>query len=261
MTMQFLDRPQVLEFLFHPRREDPAEWNSATESVSIPAAPGVHLGGRLYRAAREAPLLLYFHGNGEIAADYYDLAPVYNQIGITLLVVDYRGYGRSDGTPTATNLLADATAVYDALNDACRTNDLAPPALYVMGRSLGSASALEIAHSRSIAGLVIESGFANTLDLLVRLGFPIHGANEERDGFGNLDKISRVSTRTLIIHGEDDTLIPISDAEALYQHSGAVDKQLVRIPHAGHGDLMITGMQQYFGAIREFVNDKYNYQS
>jgi pimeloyl-ACP methyl ester carboxylesterase len=250
---QLLDQRQVLQVLFHPRAE-PLDARIPGAVVSVAVEPGVTIGGRLHPAERESPLLLFFHGNGEIAADYADLAPLYTRMGITLLIVDYRGYGNSSGTPTATNLLTDAVALYRALDDICQTHHLAPAQRYVMGRSLGSASALEIASrfGGELAGLIVESGFANTFDLLARLGLGVSGA-EERDGFGNLMKIRRIETRTLIIHGEEDFLIPVTDAEELYSHSAAKDKRLVKIPAAGHNDVMMVGMKPYFGAIQNFV--------
>ena len=254
MTHRVLDQPHALAFLFHPRSEPPTRWTKDIRPVSVQVEANVRVGGRLYPARCESPILLYFHGNGEIAADYDDLAPLYTEIGITLLVMDYRGYGTSDGTPTVTNMLADALIVYKGSGGICQANDLAPARRYVMGRSLGSAAALEIAShaGNEIAGLIIESGFANTFALLARLGCVLR-ADEERDGIGNLNKISRIATRTLILHGESDSLIPVSEARVLYQHSAAKEKRLVLIPNAGHNDLMMVGMRQYFDAIREFI--------
>ncbi len=255
MAPRLIDHPTVLAVLFHPRREPPGEWDRTAQRVSIPVEPRINLSGRLYRAGRESPLLLYFHGNGEIAADYADLAPLYTNLGISLLVMDYRGYGLSGGQPTGSNLLADAVTVFKALDGICQANDLASTRYCVMGRSLGSAAALEIAARAGdgLAGLVIESGFAATWPLVARLGVRVEHADDERDGFGNVSKISRITTRTLIIHGEEDSLIPITEAEDLYKHSAAQDKRLLRIPGAEHNDLMVVGMREYFGAISEFV--------
>jgi len=77
--------------------------------------------------------------------------------------------------------------------------------------------------------------------------------DEARDGFGNPVKMKRIATRTLIIHGQADVLIPASDGQALHHRCAAVDKRLVLIPGAGHNDLMMVGMSQYFGAVRTFV--------
>jgi len=128
--------------VFHPRADFSAP--DAERDVRLPGADGVTLGGRLHVAAPTAPLILFFHGNGEIAADYDDIGPLYARLGLSFLVVDYRGYGRSEGVPTISNLLADARAVWDALPNVIAPRGLAPERTYVMGRSLGSASALEI---------------------------------------------------------------------------------------------------------------------
>lgn len=256
MTQSVLDRPEVLRVLFHPRREE--DWDrlpSGARRVAFQVEAAVHVGGRLYPAGPEAPCILYFHGNGEIAADYDTLAPMYNRLGITLLVVDYRGYGASAGIPTSTHLLADATVVFGQLGDLMADQGLMPSALYVMGRSLGSAAAIEVAShaGERLAGLVIESGFADTFALLARLGLRVQGLDEEREGFGNVVKIARIGMPTLVIHGKDDVLIPAADGQDLYQDSAAADKRLLLIPGAGHNDLLWVGRAAYFDALRAFV--------
>lgn len=259
MPQPILDQPEIQRVLFYPRREDAWAADSPTaRRVAVEVEPGVRIGGRLYPARPSAPLILFFHGNGEIAADYFDIAPAYTQLGIGLLVMDYRGYGTSGGQPSASHLLSDAVAVFGAMGRLCAENGLAPSQLYVMGRSLGSAAAIEIAvHAQEqLAGLIIESGFADTFALLARMGARVPGAQEDRDGFHNAGKISRVGLRTLIIHGQSDVLIPASDARELYRRSGAQDKQLVLIPGAGHNDLMWVGMTQYMDAIQAFVKGK-----
>ncbi len=258
--MNLLDQPQILRVLFHPRRESlHAHLPPNARQVAVKVEPGLTVGGRLYPAAPTAPAILYYHGNGEIAADYDGLAPLYVRMGITLLVIDYRGYGTSDGQPSARALLADAVTAFDDAGRIFADNGLAPAQLYVMGRSLGSAAAIEVAlHAgEGLAGLIVESGFADTFALLARLGVRVRGmeVDETRDGFGNPAKIARVNTRTLVIHGQDDVLIPASDGQELYHRCAASDKHLLLIPRAGHNDLMMVGMAEYFEAIRAFVHD------
>lgn len=256
MTHPMLDQPEVLRVLFYPRREYPfTSEPPGAHPVAVEVEPGINVGGRLYVAGPEAPAILFFHGNGEIAADYDEIAPLYTRLGITLLVADYRGYGTSGGTPTGSNLLTDAVTVFDAVDDIFEDHRLTPSRLYVMGRSLGSAAAIDVAvHAgERLAGLIIESGGWDAVALLARLGVRVQGGEENRDGFGNRAKIGRITIPTLIIHGENDLLIPPTDGRELYRASGAQDKQLVLIPGAGHNDLIIVGMAQYFGAIRTFV--------
>jgi hypothetical protein len=81
----------------------------------------------------------------------------------------------------------------------------------------------------------------------------MRGADEERDGFGNAAKLSRIALPVLILHGQDDGLIPASDANELHRRCASPNKQLVLIPRAGHNDLMMVGMKTYMDAIRRFV--------
>lgn len=251
-----LDHPAVLQALFHPRRDPPGQpVPQGASPVRIPVEPGISLSGRLFAALEDGPTILFFHGNGEIASDYDGIAPLFTGLGINLLVMDYRGYGTSDGTPTATNLAADAVAVFDAAGPLLRDCGLSGKRLFVMGRSLGSAAAIEVAlrAGEAIAGLIIESGFAYTFPLLETLGVRVEGHAEERDGFGSLQKIARIEVPTLLIHGEADRLIPLRDGRELFRHSGAANKRLVTIPGAGHNDLLWIGRETYVEAIRRFV--------
>ena len=256
MTSSLLDRPKVLRVLFSPRREEePDLIPPSARSVAFEVEPGLTVGGRLYPAGDRAPAILFFHGNGEIAADYDDLAPLYTRMGITLLVADYRGYGTSGGTPTASHLLVDAVAVFNQVGRVLEGCGLTPPRLYVMGRSLGSAAAIEVAlrAGERLAGLIVESGFSDTLGLLARLGLRVVGADEGRDGFGSAVKMGHIRTPALVIHGQSDVLIPASDGQELYRRCAATHKRLVLIPGAGHNDLMLVGVAAYFEAIRAFV--------
>ena len=256
MPLTLLDRPEILRAVFYPRPEYGFSPEVAGDgSLSIEVEPGITAGARLFVADRTAPAILYWHGNGEIAADYDGLSALYTDLGITLLVVDYRGYGSSDGTPTCSNLLSDAVKVYDALGGVWREHDLSPSRLYLMGRSLGSAAAIEVAASlgEHVDGLVVESGFADTFALLSRLGIRIQGADESRDGFDNAAKAERVTIPTLIIHGQSDVLIPAQDGRELFRRCAAEDKRLVLIPGAGHNDLLLVGREVYMDSIVAFV--------
>jgi pimeloyl-ACP methyl ester carboxylesterase len=256
MPDHVLDHPAVLRALFHPRRDPPGEpLPRHARLVRIPVEPGIFLGGRLYVALADAPTILFFHGNGEIASDYDGIAPLFTDLGINLLVMDYRGYGISDGTPTATNLPADAVTVFGATGTLLQDSSLTNPNLFVMGRSLGSAAAVQVAlHAgEGIAGLIIESGFGHTFPLLETLGVRITGHSEERDGFGSLLKIAQIRVPTLFIHGEADWLIPVGNGRALFERSSATEKWLVTIPGAGHNDLLWIGRAAYMEAIRRMV--------
>ena len=116
-----LDRPEILMFLFHPRPEPVVRTSQTAESQSratgskdilIPVEEDIAIGARFHMAEKSGANLLFFHGNGEIAADYDELGTVYNQMGINLLAVDYRGYGRSGGKPTVTAMMRDCHIIF-----------------------------------------------------------------------------------------------------------------------------------------------------
>lgn len=247
-----LDRPDVLMFLFHPRKSAPsAENRDNLQEVRIPVADGIAVGARFHLADAGGPTLLFFHGNGEIVADYEDIAPLFNRHGISFLAVDYRGYGISDGTPTVSAMMADCHRIFDFIEKWKKGKGFSGP-MIVMGRSLGSASALELAasHRDRVDGLIIESGFAWAGPLLRRLGVDTEGIGfDESAGFANVDKIESFDKPTAIIHAEFDHIIPFSDGKALYDASPADQKTLVTIFRANHNDIFLRGLDRYLEAV------------
>ncbi len=256
MGLRALDNPLVTATLFYPRPARPG--TSRLPNVhdgTIPVGDGVVLGYRLYAHAPDAPVILYFHGNGEIASDHDSFAGQYHAAGASLLVVDYRGYGWSTGSPKVSTLLADVDAVLVALPDVFGAAGLAARTLVVMGRSLGSAPAIHAAHTHPerFAGIIIESGFSRATRLLARLGLPPLVADKLPDPVGNDRKLAEIDLPLLVIHGAQDSLIPPRNGQELYDASPAAHKQLVFIPGAGHNDLLFLGMDAYFTAIASFL--------
>ena len=252
-----LDKSEVLMLLFHPRGEGgfmTPRKTSGTD-VSIPVETDVNIGARFHMAGKNYANILFFHGNGEIVADYDELGPLYNQMGINFMPVDYRGYGRSGGTPTVSAMMQDCHAIFTFVEKWLADRDYSGP-LIVMGRSLGSASALELAaiYSRKIDALVIESGFAMASPLLSLLGIDAEGLGfREENGFRNVDKVSRFSKPTLIIHAEYDHIIPFADGQALFDASAAADKKLLMIPGANHNDIFAIGLSAYLSAVQNLL--------
>ena len=252
-----LDRPEVLAYLFYPRSGFARDSSADIRDLSIPVAEGVEVGARCHLADPAATNILFFHGNGEIAEDYDDIGALYVERQINFVAVDYRGYGRSTGRPTASTLLADSHAVLDFVADWLNRRGYTGP-LIVMGRSLGSAPALELVHRHSdrIAGLILESAFAHTGPLLRRIG--VHPAAlagfEESQGFRQLDKIRTFAKPTLVIHAEHDHLIPFADGQALYDASPAPDKHLLKIPRADHNTIFAVGLRPYLDSVESFAD-------
>ncbi len=252
------DRPEILQVLFHPRPELRGFLTGSGGSgidVMIPVAAGIAIGGRLHARAKDDPIILFFHGNGEIVADYDEIGPIYNRLGINFLPVDYRGYGRSGGQPSITAMMRDCHRILGFLESWLPEQGFTGP-LLLMGRSLGSASVLELAaaYPEKVAGLIIESGFAQAGPLLRLLGVnPESLGFTEEASFNHLAKIKTWRKPLLIIHAEFDHIIPFRDGEALYANCPATDKTLLKIPGANHNDIFFRGMEQYLAAMKTFA--------
>jgi len=250
-----LDRPEVLQYLFHPRKEQIQALPQGSIDFFIPVEEGEKLGARFYPSEPKEPHLLFFHGNGEIASDYDTIGPAYNSYGISFLVVDYRGYGQSSGSPTASNLLSDSHTIFRKVSTWLEEQDRTG-LLMIMGRSLGSVPALEVASSYQdeISGLILDSAFARTVPLLHRLGVATETLGiSEADGFANFGKIRDIGKPTLIIHGQNDEIIPPKEADILLANSGTMRKQLMIAAGCGHNDILQRCGNMYFKTISQFV--------
>jgi len=248
-----LDRAEVTHCLFHPRSEDLILYGmSPDRDIFIPVEDNAVIGACFHMCSRNAANILFFHGNGEIVADYYDMGKIYNSMDINFLAVDYRGYGRSTGSPCASAMMRDCHTIFAFTCNWLKENAYTGP-LIVMGRSLGSASALELAdaYRNQMDGLIVESGFAFAVPLLRMLGVPFHATDfDERQGFANLEKIRNFDKPVLIIHAQYDHIIPFSDGQALYDACGSSDKTLLRIPGADHNTLLHAGFSAYMKAVK-----------
>ncbi len=252
------DHPDIISVLFHPRREAVRKDFSATmDPVLITVDEAEAVGAVFHTAGSRQPTILFFHGNGEIAFDYDDIGAVFVRQGINFFVADYRGYGFSSGQPTVSAMIKDGHTVFDYvkqwLADAGYSGKL-----FVMGRSLGSACALELAAERTseISGLIIESGFAYALPLLRLMGVDTDrlGLTEEK-GFRNIDKAARSHLPLLVIHAEYDHIIPFSDGRLIFESSPAENKRFITIRKADHNTIFYYGLDDYVSGVKAFVEN------
>ena len=250
--ISLLDRPEVSQYIFYPRQDPLPQDDSVLCPVEV--EEGISVVCRFYPASRGIATILYFHGNGETAGDYDLVSSLYTALGINLFVADYRGYGLSSGEPTIGHILHDAHPICERLREVLRQGGYAE-AIFVMGRSLGSAPAIELAFQSQDAfqGLIVESGFSDAFRLLSYIGLPLAIPPRHGEGFPNGEKMRSIRIPTLLIHAAEDHLIPLSEAEELLQLCAAEEKRLVVIPRADHNTLMMVGRDRYFQAIEGFI--------
>jgi len=254
LMLSFFDAPEIAHVVFYPRRDSQPDPETAVYPVEVD--DGIVIVCRFYAGGQQAPTILYFHGNGETAGDYDIISSLYTSRGINLFVADYRGYGLSTGTPAFRHMLADVHPLFRRLKEILRAGGYSD-AVFVMGRSLGSGPAIEVAahYESELQGLIIESGFCDAFRLLSYIGLPLESPPQYRGGFPNGVKMGAIHLPTLVIHAAEDHLIPLREAEELVQRCVAAEKRLVVIPGADHNNLMMIGRERYFQEIQQFVQD------
>ena len=252
-----LDDPQISMMMFYPRMDfttTPAE----AEDHNVDVERGVTIGCRAHFASKDAPTILFFHGNGEVVSDYDYFAPFYMRNSINLIVADYRGYGSSLGQPSFSAMMGDAKLIYDYFVGYLQDNGYDGP-LYVMGRSLGAMSAMEVTAKYqdsegpfSVKGLILESGAGITVWDRWR---PSSGDLERWDRMKALyhSQVEGITVPLLTIHGEVDELIPVERALETRGILGSSEKELLIIPGAGHNDIFLIGLSEYMQAVHDFV--------
>jgi uncharacterized protein len=188
-----------------------------------------------------------------VVSDYDGIAHLYRERGLNLLVADYRGYGASGGKPTFKALVSDACIILDyVLKEIIAKED--STGLFVMGRSLGSIAALELAsrYAESLQGLIIESGFISVAGLVHHLGLPSPGDLSPLEN-SYRELCANIKLPALVIHGEQDRLVPLKQGKDLFDLLGSQIKELVIIPRADHNDIMFIDSKCYMNAIENFI--------
>ncbi|MAQ54648.1 MAG: alpha/beta hydrolase [Chloroflexi bacterium] len=244
-----LDDPNISMNSFFPRQG----WTPTPEGVqdyTVNVGDDIGLSCRFFSYGNSAPTILFFYGNGETAIDYNSIAPFYNQIGLNFFVADYRGYGKSGGSPSFTTMLSDASTVLEAMRIVLGASGYQGP-VYVMGRSMGRHSAFELAAKEdpAINGVIIESGRPSLGQFTG--GLVPQQADELEEAYRA--KAASIAIPVLVIHGEMDALAPLDDAEEMFRNFASTEKKMLVIPGAGHNDLLFKGLDEYFTAIGDFI--------
>ena len=232
MTSPF-DSARFNERLFFPRTdESPCPPGARDERVKMKDGTKLHARHYLHQGADLT--VMAFHGNGEVIADWDDLAPSFHALGASLVVYDYRGYGRSEGTPTLRQTLEDAVRLV-------RATVTPPHTRVVYGRSLGALSAIEIAARKPamVDAVVLESGGSSLETLLRRRGMEGEISEEDRAAFDPLPRLAKVKLPALVLHGAKDRIISPEEARVAWEALASEQKKFALVQDAGHEDMLL----------------------
>lgn len=249
--------PRLAEqFVFFPSRMAPGPppvlAGVPGMDVWLTASDGVRLQGWWFAAGEDAPILLFFHGNAGHIGDREPIAEGLVARGLTVFLLDYRGYGRSAGRPTEAGLHLDAQAAH-AFAAARAT---APSRLVVLGESLGAAVAARLAAERPVSGLVLSSAFTDLADMAAAAYpfLPHILFRRLRGHFDTRGALAHLHAPVLVVHGTRDEIVPFRMGRELFERARG-PKAWFPVEGAGHNDVFLVGGDAYFERIARFARE------
>lgn len=254
---------QQSRLIYSPERSvksTPDDYHLAFEGVRIPVADekrGAQFldGWWIPSDATPRRSLLYLHGTGSNIGANLDASKRFHGLGFSVLLIDYRGYGRSDGDfPSESGIYEDAQSAWSYLTT---ERDYAPQEIFIYGHSLGGAVAVDLAHDQpEAAGLILESTFTSMAALANRNPWfrflPLDLILDQR--FDSLSKIPYVQVPILLIHGKADRTVPFEMSRTLFEEARS-PKELLLIPGGSHNNSGKVGRTLYTRAVEAFATN------
>ncbi len=248
--------PFEASFIYFPSlllEATPADFGLPFEEVRLTAEDGVGIHAWLLPLPQAKRTVLFAHGNAGNISHRLDRARrLRSRLGVEVLLFDYRGYGRSEGSPDEPGTYRDAAAAHRYLTE---TRGLDPKRLVLFGESLGSAVALELALTRAAGALVLESPFTSIPDM-ARVVLPFLPLGPLlRTRYDNLAKVGGLRVPLLVLHGDRDEVVPFAQGRRLFE-AAPEPKRFFAIPGAGHNDTYLAGGEAYWGVLEEFLGGR-----
>jgi alpha-beta hydrolase superfamily lysophospholipase len=237
--------------IYYPDRQidqTPDQLGLHYDDVTLTTSDNLKINGWFLPCDHPAKLtVLLFHGNAGNISHRFDKLAVLRNLGVDTVIIDYRGYGRSEGKPDEPGTYRDARAAYDYL---VTQRKVAPRSIVVYGESLGSAIAADLATKVDVGGLILEEAFTSIGDVGQKMFpfFPVRWL--VRNKYDTLAKMPRIKVPLLIFHSRDDEIFNMRHAQRLF--AAANDpKQLVELRGA-HNDAFLVSAPIYHDAMQQF---------
>ncbi len=242
---------RMIYFPDMPSREltaTPRQIGLAYESVEFTTADGVKLHGWFVPAAEPRGTLLFFHGNAGNISHRLDSLRIFHDLGLGTLILDYRGYGQSEGTPSEEGTYLDAEAALGYLQ---KQRGVAAEGVIVFGRSLGAAIAAHLASRHQVRALILESAFTSVPEMAATLYPFLPTRWLVRFSYATKDYVGERSCPLLVIHSRDDEIVPFEQGQALFAAANP-PKRFLEL-RGGHNDGFLASRRAYVKALDEFI--------
>jgi fermentation-respiration switch protein FrsA (DUF1100 family) len=238
--------------LYFPDKEiwqTPKDVGLGYEEIYFKAKDGITISGWYIPAENEKGIILFCHGNAGNISHRLDSIKIFNSLNLSVLIFDYRGYGKSEGKPYEIGTYLDAEAAWDYL---VNFKEKSPDRIILFGRSLGAAIAAEIALRKNPAGLIIESSFTSVPDIGTKFYPWIPVKLISRFKYSTIDKIGLIRCPKLIIHSHEDEIIPFEHAKSIYERAFP-PKDFLEIK-GGHNEGFLISGNTYTEGLKRFLD-------
>jgi uncharacterized protein len=249
LARKFEDR--LIFWPFRRLRGSPADLGLQFETIRLMPAPGVTIYGWFVPHPAPRALVLYLEGNGGNRAFRLGHVGLWHQLGCSVLIIDYEGYGDSDGSPSEAAVYRDSRTAAAWIRTDPRTRHLP---LLLHGESLGGAIAINLAAELPPAGLIVDHSFTTMADMANRVCLGLPAGRICRSQFRSIEVIHKYHGPLLVLHGDQDRFIPIAQGERLFAAANE-PKRFVGIPGAGHhpDSILQAGGDFYRDALEDFL--------
>ncbi len=227
---------------------NPKQAGMSYRDVFIDTKDGLRLHGWFVPSVESDLVLLFFHGNAGNISHRLESIRIFHDLGLSVFIIDYRGFGRSDGSVGEAGTYEDARAAYRFLVE---KENIVPENIVFFGRSLGGAVAVDLATEFLPRGLILESCFPSLADVGAR-AYPLLPVRQLiRIRYDSTDRISRVECPTLVIHSREDEIVPFELGKRLYDLAPG-PKQLLEI-RGGHNGGFVESGALYIDGLSGFL--------
>ncbi len=245
----YLQQPGMVFFPYRTLDATPSDWGFEYEDVYLATEDGERLHGWFIPSPGSRRVLLFFHGNAGNISHRGESIAIFHRLGLHVFIFDYRGYGRSDGTPSEEGLYADASAAWRYLTE---TRGVPAQDIVAFGRSLGAAVAADLASREMPGALILESSFTSARDLADAVLPLVSRLLVLRYDFDTRARVARVSCPVLVLHSPEDEMIPFRLGEEVYRAANP-PKAFVRM-RGDHNSGFLRSQPEYQQSLGRFLS-------
>jgi len=238
--LMYLQQKHMIFFPIKEVSQTPAQWGLDHEEVVFNTADDIELHGWYIAAPGSEQVLLFFHGNAGNISHRRESIEIFHRLGLNVFIIDYRGYGKSQGSPDESGLYKDAAAAWQYLTE---TRGYSGEQILIFGRSLGGVVAAKLASEVDARGLILESTLSSARDFAQDVFKILSRVVVMRYDFNTSDYIQRVDYPVLVLHSPEDEIMPFHLGENVYRAANP-PKKFIRM-RGDHNSGFLLSQPQY----------------